>query len=93
MKRYTNKPLRVQGWVKTYKDKPVIEVKDLKLIEDWSRGATDLHLMHLLSKSTYMRGKQCPKALWLYKHRPALRPEVSVAQQAIFESGTEVQGA
>ncbi|MBK6371545.1 MAG: hypothetical protein IPF64_17500 [Flavobacteriales bacterium] len=46
--------------------------------------------MHLLSKSTYLRGKQCPKALWLYKHRPELRPAVSVAQQAIFDSGTEV---
>ncbi len=47
--------------------------------------------MHLLSKSTYLRGKQCPKALWLYKHRPELRPAVSVAQQAIFDSGTEVE--
>jgi hypothetical protein len=35
--------------------------------------------MHLLSKSTYLRGKQCPKALWLYKHRPELRPVVSGA--------------
>ncbi|MBK8708714.1 MAG: hypothetical protein IPN30_09540 [Flavobacteriales bacterium] len=46
--------------------------------------------MHLLSKSTYMRGKQCPKALWLYKHRPELRPPVSAGTQAIFDSGTEV---
>ncbi|MBK9764393.1 MAG: DUF2779 domain-containing protein [Flavobacteriales bacterium] len=46
--------------------------------------------MHLLSKSTYMRGKQCPKALWLYKHRPELRPVVSEAQQAIFDNGTAV---
>ena len=46
--------------------------------------------MHLLSKSTYMRGKQCPKALWLYKHRPELRPVVSDAQQAIFDNGTAV---
>jgi hypothetical protein len=37
--------------------------------------------MHLLSRSTYMRGKQCPKALWLYKHRPELRPPVSVGTQ------------
>ena len=37
-----------------------------------------------------MRGKQCPKALWLYKHRPELRPPASVAQQAIFDSGTAV---
>lgn len=46
--------------------------------------------MHLLSKSTYMRGHQCPKALWLYKHRSELRPVVSVAQQAIYDTGTEV---
>ena len=46
--------------------------------------------MHLLSKSTYMRGKQCPKNLWLYKHRPELRPVVPEAQQAIFDNGTAV---
>lgn len=46
--------------------------------------------MHLLSKSTYMRGRQCPKALWLYKHRPELRPAVGAAQQAIFDTGTQV---
>ncbi|MCB0771610.1 MAG: DUF2779 domain-containing protein [Flavobacteriales bacterium] len=37
-----------------------------------------------------MRGHQCPKSLWLYKHRPELRPAVSVAQQAIFDTGTAV---
>lgn len=47
-------------------------------------------MSHVLSKSTYMRGCQCPKALWLYKHRPELRPEVSAAQQAIFANGTQV---
>ena len=25
---------------------------------------------HLLSKSTFMMGMQCPKRLWLHKHRP-----------------------
>jgi len=26
-----------------------------------------------LSKSQYLRGLQCHKSLWLYKHRPELR--------------------
>ncbi|MBK8226766.1 MAG: DUF2779 domain-containing protein [Flavobacteriales bacterium] len=46
--------------------------------------------MHLLSKSTYMRGRQCPKALWLYKHRRELLPPVDAARQAIYDTGTEV---
>lgn len=46
--------------------------------------------MHLLSKSTYMRGRQCPKALWLYKYRRELIPPVDPARQAVFDTGTEV---
>lgn len=46
--------------------------------------------MHLLSKSTYMRGRQCPKALWLYKHRRELLPPVDPARQAIYDAGTAV---
>ena len=45
---------------------------------------------HILSKSTFMKGCQCPKALWLYKHQPELRTEVSDQQQAIFDQGTNV---
>lgn len=45
---------------------------------------------HLLSKSTYMRGRQCPKALWYAKNRRDLMPPVDARQQAIFDSGTEV---
>ena len=45
---------------------------------------------HILSKSTFMKGCQCPKALWLYKHKPELRTEVSDQQQTIFDQGTNV---
>ena len=45
---------------------------------------------HLLSKTTYMRGHQCGKALSLYTHRRELLPPVSPIQQAIFDAGTEV---
>jgi hypothetical protein len=47
-------------------------------------------MAHLLSKSTYMRGRQCPKALWLYKHHRELVPPVDPARQAIYDTGTEV---
>jgi len=43
---------------------------------------------HLLSKSTFMMGMQCPKRLWFYKNRPDLRPEISEAQQMVFTKGT-----
>lgn len=46
--------------------------------------------MHILSKSTYMRGRQCPKALWLYRHRRELLPPVDAARQAVYDTGTEV---
>lgn len=45
---------------------------------------------HLLSKSTCMMGIQCPKRLWYYRKRPDLRPELSVAQQMVFQKGTNV---
>jgi predicted RecB family nuclease len=45
---------------------------------------------HILSKSTFMKGCQCPKALWMYKHQPDYRAAVSNSQQAIFDQGTSV---
>jgi hypothetical protein len=45
---------------------------------------------HILSKSTFMRGMQCAKRLYLNKHFPALRDETSARQQAIFTQGTDV---
>lgn len=43
-----------------------------------------------LSKSQYIRGRQCLKSLWLHKFQPELRDEIGQAQQAIFDSGTDV---
>ena len=43
-----------------------------------------------LSKSLYLRGKQCSKSLYLYKHHRSLRDEASPSQQAIFDKGTDV---
>jgi hypothetical protein len=43
-----------------------------------------------ISKSQYLKGTQCPKALWLYRHKPDLAPEISEGQQYIFDTGNEV---
>ena len=43
-----------------------------------------------ISKSQYLKGIQCPKALWLYRHRSDLKPEVSEAQQHLFDTGHEI---
>jgi hypothetical protein len=45
---------------------------------------------HLLSKSTFIRGVQCPKSLYLHKKRPFLRDKISAAQLAKFKRGTDV---
>ncbi|WP_415374222.1 DUF2779 domain-containing protein [Patiriisocius sp. Uisw_017] len=44
----------------------------------------------LLSKSTFIRGLQCEKSLYLYKHFYKLRDEVSPQLQAIFNQGSNV---
>lgn len=43
-----------------------------------------------ISKSQYLKGIQCPKALWLYRHRPDLYPEISESQQHLFDTGHEI---
>lgn len=44
----------------------------------------------MLSKSQFIRGRQCHKSLWLYNHRPELREKPRGTQQALFDSGTDV---
>ncbi|MEA3479781.1 MAG: DUF2779 domain-containing protein [Bacteroidota bacterium] len=45
---------------------------------------------HVISKSSFIKGTQCLKALYLSKHHPELRDEISKGQQAIFDQGHEV---
>ncbi|MGZ4047917.1 MAG: DUF2779 domain-containing protein [Bacteroidia bacterium] len=45
---------------------------------------------HLLSKSTFLRGLQCAKSLYLYKNFIQTRDVVSAEQQAIFNRGNNV---
>lgn len=47
-------------------------------------------MAHLLSKSTYIRGRQCQKSLYLNKKRPFLRDKISPEQLAKFKRGTDV---
>ncbi len=44
----------------------------------------------VLSKSTFIKGLQCEKALYLYKNNYNLKDEVSPQLQAIFNQGTNV---
>ncbi|MGV8944883.1 MAG: DUF2779 domain-containing protein [Lutibacter sp.] len=43
-----------------------------------------------LSKSTFIRGLQCEKSLYLYKHNYTLRDKILSQLQAIFNQGTSV---
>lgn len=45
---------------------------------------------YILSKSTYIRGLQCLKSLYLNKHRPYLRDKLSEEQLARFARGHSV---
>jgi hypothetical protein len=45
---------------------------------------------HLLSKSTFLRGLQCSKSLYLYKNFIQLRDQPSNEQKAIFNRGNKV---
>ena len=45
---------------------------------------------HILSKSTFLRGLQCPKSLYLYKYHIQLRDKQSAEQTAIFNRGNKV---
>ena len=45
---------------------------------------------HLLSKSSFLKGIQCEKHLYLYKHHYNWKDPISEAQQAIFDRGTNV---
>lgn len=46
--------------------------------------------MHILSKSTYIKGEQCSKALYLFKKHPYLRDKLSLEKRAKFKRGTDV---
>lgn len=43
-----------------------------------------------ISKSQYIKGLQCPLALWFARKRKDLEPEIDAATQALFDSGYEV---
>jgi len=45
---------------------------------------------HVLSKSTFMRGVQCLKSLYLNRFHPELRNELTDQQQAVFDTGHKV---
>lgn len=45
---------------------------------------------HVLSKSTFIRGVQCLKSLYLNKNRPFLRDRLNDSQRAKFRRGTDI---
>ncbi len=46
--------------------------------------------MHILSKSTFIKGSQCEKALYLYKKHPYLRDPLPPSRRAVLNRGTDV---
>ncbi len=50
----------------------------------------ETNIKHTLSKSTFLKGLQCHKALWLNRYQPNLRDEITADQQAVFDRGHDV---
>ena len=72
---------------------PVYEeqaMKPLKMIHSPRKGESMPKKRYRLSKSTFMRGLQCIKSLYLYKHHYDLQDETSAAQEAVFSMGHRV---
>ena len=44
----------------------------------------------MLSKSTFIRGLQCDKSLYLYKHHYRLKDPISEALLGVFDQGTNI---
>ncbi|MGB1018542.1 MAG: Dna2/Cas4 domain-containing protein [Chitinophagales bacterium] len=47
--------------------------------------------VHSLSKSTYVKGKQCAKMLYLNKHKPKLKKAVSKQTEVLFTFGKKFE--
>ncbi len=45
---------------------------------------------YILSKTAFIKGLQCPKALFFYRHYPQLRDPIPPARQATFTRGHDV---
>ena len=45
---------------------------------------------HILSKSTFIKGVVCPKALWLNKNRRDLIPPTPATMQFVFDQGKKI---
>ncbi len=50
----------------------------------------ETNIKHTLSKSTFLKGLQCHKALYLNRYQPNLRDEITADQQAVFDRGHDV---
>ena len=44
---------------------------------------------HTLSKSTYIKGLQCEKSMYLNKYHPELRDKISASKERVFTTGHE----
>ena len=47
-------------------------------------------MRYKLSKSTFIRGLQCEKSLYLYKKHYKLKDPISPTLQAVFDQGNQV---
>lgn len=50
----------------------------------------DSTISQFLSKSLFIKGVQCHKALYLRKYHPELSDPVPASREALFQSGSEV---
>ena len=62
---------------------------DVSLLVVWSGSSPNARLLTVLSKSSFLKGRQCPRRLWLAINRP---PEPAVDPDEVWEM-REAEGA
>jgi len=66
---------------------------DSETVEQWDNDVNDDNEVmekHILSKSTFIRGVQCLKSLYLNKKRPFLRDKIPQERLLVFKRGHKV---
>ena len=78
---------RLKALVETLKAIPETDPAVAALRQNLENTLEGLKPKFMLSKTSYMKGCQCRKLLYLYKHSPSLRDPISVETKARFDGG------
>jgi hypothetical protein len=79
--------VKLQALVDSLADIPESDSSVAALRENLKQTVAALRPDFMMSKTSYMKGCQCRKLLYLYKHSPSLRDPISQETKARFDGG------